>query len=286
MSARDLPLVEMLALAAGSTTRIDPSARVESGTLLGDACVVKSGAVLPRGTQLGRGVLVGPNAVFVDAEEGERGAQVADNAVIGANAVVHPGVVIGAQARVKPGAVVTRSVPPGAIVDGNPAAIVGYVNAVPQALLSAPKTLDDRGERIVPTPVKGVTVHNLPLHADLRGDLTVGEFLKDVPFAPQRYFIVFGVPNREVRGEHAHRKCQQFLVCVKGSCSVVADDGHSKVEVALDGPNRGLYLPALTWGVQYKHSPDAILLVFASDHYDGADYIREYGEFLREIGAA
>jgi dTDP-4-dehydrorhamnose 3,5-epimerase-like enzyme len=118
----------------------------------------------------------------------------------------------------------------------------------------------------------------------LRGDLSVGEFQRDVPFAPQRYFIVWGVPNREVRGEHAHRKCHQFLVCVRGSCSVVADDGEHRAEVVLDGPQRGLYLPPLTWGIQYKHSVDAILLVFASDHYDSGDYIREYGQFLAEIG--
>ena len=286
MSARDLPLTDMLALAAGPASRVDPQARVESGVLLGDGCVVRSGAVLPRGTRLGEGVSVGPNAVFIEPEAGERASQVDSAAQIGASAVIHAGLVIGAKARVRPGAVVTRSVPPGAIVDGNPAAIVGYVNALPQALQTRPKTLDDRGERIVATNVRGVTVHNLPLHADLRGDLTVGEFQRDVPFAPQRYFIVFGVPNREVRGEHAHHRCQQFLVCVRGSCSVVADDGHNKVEVALDGPQRGLYLPALTWGIQYKHSPDAILLVFASDHYDASDYIRTYGEFLAVIGQA
>jgi UDP-2-acetamido-3-amino-2,3-dideoxy-glucuronate N-acetyltransferase len=286
MSARDLPLTDMLAQATSPSARLDPQARVEAGVLLGAGCVVRSGAVLPRGTQLAEGVSVGPNVVFIEAEAGEAASQVAAGAQIGANAVVHANLSIGAKARVKPGAVVTRSVPPGAIVDGNPAAIVGYINALPQALKTRPQQLDDRGERIVATHVRGVTVHNLPLHADLRGDLTVGEFQRDVPFAPQRYFIVFGVPNREVRGEHAHHRCQQFLICVRGSCSVVADDGHNKVEVALDCPQRGLYLPALTWGIQYKHSPDAILLVFASDHYDASDYIREYGQFLAVIGQA
>ncbi len=286
MSARDLPLTELLAQAAGPAARVDPTARVDPAALLGDGCHVQGGAVLARGTRLGRGVNVGPNAVFVEAEEGERPSQVADGVRIGANAVVHAGVTLGAKSRVKPGAVVTRSVPPGAIVEGNPAAITGYIDVVQQSLQTLPgrpAVVDERRQRVVTTHVRGVTVHNLPLHADLRGDLTVGEFHRDVPFAPQRYFIVFGVPNREVRGEHAHRRCQQFLICVRGSCSVVADDGQHKVEVALDGPQRGLYLPAMTWGIQYKHTPDAILLVFASDHYDGGDYIREYGQFLAEI---
>lgn len=269
--------------ASSGATRIDALARVDEGAEIGEGCDVRSGAVLCAGTRLGAGVRVGPNAVFVEPEAGQGACCVEALVQIGANAVLHPGITIGADARVRPGAVVTRSVPAGAIVDGNPAAIVGYVNMVPQALAAPRASADDRQARIVATAVRGVTVHNLPLHADLRGDLTVGEFLRDVPFAPQRYFIVMGVPNREVRGEHAHRRCQQFLVCVRGSCSVVADDGQQRVEVALDAPNRGLYLPAMTWGTQYKHSPDAVLLVFASDHYDGADYIREYGQFMLAV---
>ncbi len=291
MSARDLPitdlsLTELLTQEAGASSRVDAQARVDTGVLMGEGCVVHSGAVLPRGTRLGEGVKVGANAVIVQAEAGERPTTVDAGARIGANAVLLAGLSVGARAVVKPGAVVTRSVPTGAIVEGNPAAIVGYIDVVQQALLPLPggaRRVEERRERIVTTNVSGVTVHNLPLHADLRGDLTVGEFKRDVPFAPQRWFVVFGVPNREVRGEHAHRRCQQFLVCVRGSCSVVADDGQHKVEVALDGPQRGLYLPAMTWGIQYKHSPDAILLVFASEHYDGADYIREYSQFLAEV---
>jgi hypothetical protein len=73
--------------------------------------------------------------------------------------------------------------------------------------------------------VKGVTLHEFPLIHDLRGNLTVGEFEKEIPFSPKRYFAVFDVPNKEIRGEHAHKECHQFLVCIKGSCHVVADDG-------------------------------------------------------------
>jgi dTDP-4-dehydrorhamnose 3,5-epimerase-like enzyme len=129
--------------------------------------------------------------------------------------------------------------------------------------------------------VRGVTVHSLPVIADLRGDLSVGDFEREIPFVPRRYFIVFNVPNREVRGEHAHRQCHEFLVCVRGSCAVIADDGTQRTEVVLDAPNLGVLLPAMTWRTQYKHSPDALLLAFASEYYDPMDYIRDYDEFLK-----
>ena len=94
-------------------------------------------------------------------------------------------------------------------------------------------------------------------------------------------FFVSDVPGKEVRGEHAHRQCQQFLVSVHGSLSVIVDDGHDRKEVLLDSPSVGLYLPARVWSVQYRFSPDAALAVFASDPYDPADYVRDYEEFLR-----
>ncbi|HSR31217.1 MAG TPA: FdtA/QdtA family cupin domain-containing protein, partial [Anaerolineae bacterium] len=104
-----------------------------------------------------------------------------------------------------------------------------------------------------------------------------------LPFMPRRYFIVFDVPSREVRGEHAHRECHQFLVCIKGNCSAVVDDGQDRAEILLDRPNLGLYIPPLTWATEYKYSPDAVLLVLASDIYRADDYIREYDEFLNAV---
>ena len=283
MSARDLPVDVLSSPAVPSI--VDPHAHLEPEVQLGAGCVVRSGAYLARGTRLGDEVYIGPNVAFADAEAGAAPAVVEAGATVGANAVVAAGITIARQARVRPGSVVLRSVPPGAIVEGNPAAIVGYVNALPPALNTRRRAVDDRESRIVTTCVKGVTVHNMPVIMDLRGDLTVGEFRRDVPFDPQRYFVVFGVPGREVRGEHAHHRCHQFLVCVRGQFSVVADDGEQRVEVSLDAPNRGLYLPPMTWGIQYKHSPDAVMLVFASDYYDASDYIRSYDEFLAALAA-
>jgi UDP-2-acetamido-3-amino-2,3-dideoxy-glucuronate N-acetyltransferase len=86
-----------------------------------------------------------------------------------------------------------------------------------------------------------------------------------------------------VRGEHAHLTCEQFLVCVHGSVMVAIDDGHSRQVVRLSSPARGIYIPPLVWAAQYEYSRDAVLLVFASLHYDPDDYIRDYGEFLARV---
>jgi UDP-2-acetamido-3-amino-2,3-dideoxy-glucuronate N-acetyltransferase len=268
---------------------IDPHAHVDAGAELAYDCVVKSGAHICAGVVLERGTCVGANAVFVELPGSAPAVptRVKAGAWIGPNATIHAGLTIGARAMVRPGAVVTRSVPPAAIVEGNPATIVGYVGATDH--IAAPPilaALPAKRPSVQDTPVKGVTLHHFPLVPDLRGNLTVGEFDRQVPFKPLRYFMVFGVPSREIRGEHAHRRCHQFLICVRGSCAVVADDGVNKIEVPLEGPDRGLYLPPMTWGVQYKYSPDAMLMVFASDYYDAADYIREYDEFQAIVSAA
>ncbi len=121
---------------------------------------------------------------------------------------------------------------------------------------------------------------------DLRGNLAVGEAQRHVPFEIRRFFVVFGVEDQKIRGEHAHRRLHQFLICVHGSCHFVADDGENREEYILDRPNLGLYVPPMVWGVQYKYSPDGVLLVLASDYYDPADYIRDYSEFLELVRAS
>jgi dTDP-4-dehydrorhamnose 3,5-epimerase-like enzyme len=205
-------------------------------------------------------------------------------ASIGANATVLPGLEVGEHAMVGAGAVVTRSVPAHAIVVGNPARIVGYVDSARGAEPAPAGAV----ETTVPTPesrgttVDGVTLHRLPVHRDLRGSLTAADFGSAIPFLPKRCFIVHDVPGIEVRGEHAHRTCAQFLVCVTGSCSLVADDGTNREEFQLAANDVGVYLPPMVWGIQYRYSRDASLVVFASEPYDPGDYIRDYREFLAE----
>ncbi len=114
---------------------------------------------------------------------------------------------------------------------------------------------------------------------DYRGSLSVGEFNEELPFNPQRYFIIYDVPNKEIRGEHAHKKCDQFLICVKGCCNILLDDGINKCQLLLNSPSNGIYMPAGIWGSQFNYSKDAVLLVFASLPYDPNDYIRTYSDY-------
>jgi hypothetical protein len=187
------------------------------------------------------------------------------------------------------GAVVTNNVPPHAIIVGNPARIVGYTKTgTPMGLRSDDKSNVSPTVPSPPLEPEGLGVGKASLirikHVtDLRGDLSVGEFASDLPFQPQRYFLVYNVPTREVRGEHAHRACHQFLICVKGSCSLLLDDGQNRNELKLDQPDIGVYMPPMIWGSQFNYSPDAVLLVFASHTYDSTDYIRTYDSFLSEI---
>lgn len=264
---------------------------IEGDVVVGDRTTVKCGVQLWNGVRLSDDVFVGPNATFTN-DKFPRSRQYPDafpetvvetGASIGANATILPGVRIGSGAMIGAGAVVTRSVPPNAIVIGNPARIAGYVTDEPHDA-SASHAPSTPGERVRETGVTGVTLHNLPHFTDMRGALSVGDFERDLPFAPKRYFVVYDVPTQETRGEHAHRRCHQLLVCVHGSVRVLADDGFRREEFTLDSPGLGIHLPPMTWGTQYRYSRDATLLVFASESYDSDEYIRDYAEFLRLAG--
>ena len=94
-------------------------------------------------------------------------------------------------------------------------------------------------------------------------------------------FVVYKVPSVHVRGEHAHKSCEQFLVAVSGSVHLIIDNGTTREEAILSDPSTGILIPAMLWVTQYKYSPDAVLVVFASEPYNPADYIRDYEEFLQ-----
>jgi acetyltransferase-like isoleucine patch superfamily enzyme/dTDP-4-dehydrorhamnose 3,5-epimerase-like enzyme len=265
---------------------------VENDVIVGDHVTVKCGVQLWDGLRIADHVFIGPNATFSN-DKYPRSKQhqtqvlqtwIERGASIGGGAVVLPGIRIGARAMVGAGSVVTQNVPPKAVVLGNPAQIVGYVDARRKADEIREIPAVRPGGAMTRTSVSGVTVHQMQSAVDLRGTLSAGEFPKHVPFAPQRYFLVFDVPGKEVRGEHAHRASHQFLVCARGSLNVVVDDGANTEEIRLDRPDVGLHIPPLTWAVQYKYSADAVLLVLASDPYDPDDYIRDYDEFLSVTG--
>lgn len=261
---------------------------IENDVIVGDRVTIKNGVQLWDGLRVDDDVFIGPNVTFSNDKfpRSKRYMQTAlhthieSGASVGAGAIVLPGVKIGRSAMIGAGAVVTRSVPPNAIVVGNPARIVGYVDAPQRAMESR--------EPIPASPVghsrvEGVQLVSLPRVVDIRGSLSVGEFSRTVPFDVKRYFLVFDVPSVETRGAHAHRSCHQFLVSAHGSVSVLVDDGIHREEFFLDRPEIGVYIPPLIWGVQYKYSADAVLLVFASEYYDSGDYIRDYDEFLKLV---
>lgn len=277
----------------GAECNICDGVFIENDVIVGDRVTVKCGVQLWDGLTVEDDVFIGPNATFTNdrfprsrvyPEQFAR-TILRKGASIGANATILPGLEIGSGAMVGAGSVVTRSVPPNAIAVGNPARIIGYVDThEPPSDSHTPK--GQAPNKVTASTVRGVTLHELPLIEDMRGNLSVGEFERSIPFQAKRYFLVFDVPSREIRGEHAHRTCHQFLICIKGSCTVVADDGTQRREYLLDRPNLGIYLPAMVWGIQYKYSPDAVLLVFASEYYAADDYIRDYGEFLSLAGNA
>jgi UDP-2-acetamido-3-amino-2,3-dideoxy-glucuronate N-acetyltransferase len=275
----------------GSECNICDHVFIENNVIIGNRVTIKCGVQIWDGIVLGDDVFIGPNATFTNdlfprsKEYPEQFGEtlIENGASIGANATLLCGITIGRDAMVGAGAVVTRSVPSNAIVVGNPAQIIGYVNT-PKAEQQL-ETPEIGGAPLSDISVKGVSLIILPLIQDMRGSLSVGEIQTHIPFNIKRYFLVYDVLSREVRGEHAHKECHQFLVCVKGSCSVVVDDGELREEVLLNKPELGLHIPPMVWGVQYKYSDDAVLMVLASELYDSNEYIRNYKEFLALVKA-
>ncbi|MGI8677506.1 MAG: WxcM-like domain-containing protein [Jatrophihabitans sp.] len=268
---------------------------VENDVVVGDRVTVKCGVQLWDGLRVGSDVFIGPNATFSNdpfprsRHRPDRFARtmVQDGASIGANATILPGVTIGRSAMVGAGAVVTRDVPANAVVVGNPAHIVRYQESATRGPSAAPPA-PEVARQVTPyrSRVRGVVLSRMTRADDMRGSLVAVSFAEQVPFVPARIFTVFGVPNREVRGTHAHRVCAQLLICLAGSMVCVADDGIEREQFSLDDPSMALYLPPMTWGTQYRYSPDAQLLVLTSHPYDGGDYIRDYDEFLAAVAAS
>ena len=124
---------------------------------------------------------------------------------------------------------------------------------------------------------------NFPPLGDERGSLVALEAHKTVPFDVKRVYYIFGTQAGVSRGFHAHRALQQVAVCVTGKCRMVLDDGQRREEVWLDAPTKGLLISDLVWREMHDFSPDCVLLVLASEHYNEADYIRSYDEFKQAL---
>ena len=129
-----------------------------------------------------------------------------------------------------------------------------------------------------------ITTFDFEEHGDERGVLISLEEQKNIPFVIRRCYFMYNLLPGVRRGFHAHKTLRQVLVCVRGSCKILLDDGTEKAVVPLDRPNKGLYIASDTWREMFDFSEDAVLMVLADQLYDEADYIRNYDAFLKHIG--
>ena len=119
---------------------------------------------------------------------------------------------------------------------------------------------------------------------DERGNLVVVEGAKDIPFEIKRVFYIYGSDSEVVRGQHANRNSEFVLINVSGTSKVRVDNGFEETVIELNRPRMGLYLPTMLWKDMYEFSEDSVLLVLTNTHYDGTEYIRDYDEYVKEVG--
>ena len=118
---------------------------------------------------------------------------------------------------------------------------------------------------------------------DDRGSLVALERHKNIPFKIKRVYYIFDTKSGVVRGLHAHKDLSQVMVCLKGSCRFILDNGLIREQVVLDSPNKGLLIDSMMWREIDNFSVDCVLMVLANEHYDESDYIRDYDEFLEYL---
>ena len=119
----------------------------------------------------------------------------------------------------------------------------------------------------------------LPKISDPRGNLSVIEEFKDIPFKIERSYWIYDVPGGEARGGHAYYDNEEFIVALSGSFDVILDDGRQKKTFSLNRSYYGLYVPKGIWREMNNFSTNSLALILASTKYDENDYIRDYEEF-------
>lgn len=256
---------------------------VENDVVLGDRVTIKCGVQLWDGVTLEDDVFVGPNATFTN-DPFPRSKQypaawgkttVERGASIGANATILPGVTVGAGAMVGAGAVVTKSVPPRAIVAGNPARVIGYARSgEPEPVASTRASTD------LP---HGVELRPVPLTRGLEG--ATAELARAVPFDVASCTLDFDVPAAARRAS-ALTAVQRFVVCIRGAMSVVIDDGARRANVELRGPDFGLLVPPRVWLSQERCAEQTVVLTFASGEASDDERITDYASFRASVGAS
>jgi len=124
---------------------------------------------------------------------------------------------------------------------------------------------------------------NFKTLGDDRGSLIAIEEGYNAPFDIKRVYYIFDTKAGVERGFHAHINLKQICIAVKGSCTFILDDGKKREEIKLNNPNQGLFIEGLIWREMKDFTPDCVLVVLASEHYDESDYIRNYNKFLEEV---
>lgn len=259
----------------GADNNICDGVFIENDVVTGARVTVKCGVQLWDGLRVEDDVFIGPNATFTnDAFPRSRVPRAAVPPIvlrrgcsIGANATILPGITVGPGAMVGAGTVITADVPANAVVVGNPARIVGYADA---EAVAGPSGLHEG------TPCAPVRAE---VHRDARGRLSHLPLEAALPFVPRRLYMVDGAPDGWARGGGAYRRSHQVLVATHGALTVAVDDGRTRLAVRLSAPESGLYVPPGVWTLQYGHTPDASLLVLASEPFDPGEREADYGRF-------
>jgi len=123
----------------------------------------------------------------------------------------------------------------------------------------------------------------LPKIMDQRGNLSFIEQNKHIPFEIKRVYWIYDVPGGQIRGSHAYKTLQEFIVALSGSFDVVLHDGKNEKKYSLNRSYYGLYVPKLYWRRLENFSTNAVCLILASDFYDEKDYIRNFEEFVKMV---
>ena len=254
----------------GNDCNICDGVFIENDVVVGDDVTIKCGVQLWDGVKVEDNVFIGPNATFTNDKKPRSKEYpeeflktvIEKNASIGANATILPGIKIGQGSMIGAGSVVTKTVPPLAVITGNPGIIREYVY----------------DEHAI---VKDIQLIKFKEIKDSRGSLTFGEFDREIPFHVKRFFTIYDVKYGYSRGDHAHKECHQFIICQRGNVDIVFDDGVSRQKISLKEPNAGVHIKPGVWTSLYNFSDGASVTVFTSEYYDEGDYIRNYDEFLR-----
>lgn len=124
-----------------------------------------------------------------------------------------------------------------------------------------------------------------PVHGNHEGKLVALEKNNDFPFEIKRVYYIWDTVHDAIRGKHAHKDLQQVIICVKGECDFILDDGKTRETVHLNNPAQGLYIKNYIWREFTNFSEDCVVMVLASEHYNPDDYIHDYEKFLKEVSS-